>query len=253
MLSVAPAVLGSAFLDSDRLCRRQRGRITTLIQHSRASEQCTASVCCDRVNVVVWPGIESSSIDSTLRGPIRRPTKNDPRLSCCHPVRCRSVFAAAQLKPVLWSSYRAHAGPPSCRVVHRYPLIVCHFGVECKFATACAKDRTQKTTTVPQVYLLKPRTVRTRYGQGGQAVRRQGRVRNPLPRAVRCAARPIGGGDDLPSQRLQLDDWHGKPKHLRVIYAIYAKNLTVEGRQYANTVMLNGDFCVSCWLCPLSG
>ena len=160
MLSVATAVLGSAFLDSDRLCRRQRGRITTLIQHSRASEQHTASVCCDRVNVVVWPGIESSSIDSTLRGPIRRPTENDPRLSCCHPVRCRcardsvvaqvSVFAAVQLKSVLWSSYRAHARPPSCRVVHRYPLIVCHFGVECKFASACAKDRTQKTTTVVQ-------------------------------------------------------------------------------------------------------
>ena len=46
-----------------------------------------------------------------------------------------SVFAAVQLKSVLWSSYRAHARPPSCRVVHRYPLIVCHFGVECKFAT----------------------------------------------------------------------------------------------------------------------
>ena len=59
-----------------------------------------------------------------------------------------SVFAAVQLKSVLWSSYRAHARPPSCRVVHRYPLIVCHFGVECKFASACAKDRTQKTTTV---------------------------------------------------------------------------------------------------------
>ena len=57
-----------------------------------------------------------------------------------------SVFAAVQLKSVLWSSYRAHARPPSCRVVHRYPLIVRHFGVECKFATACAKDRTQKTT-----------------------------------------------------------------------------------------------------------
>ena len=92
LLSVATAVLGSAFLDSDRLFRRQRGRITALIQHSRASEQHPASVCCDRVNVVVWPGIESSTIDSTLRGPIRRPTENDPRLSCCHPVRCRFTW-----------------------------------------------------------------------------------------------------------------------------------------------------------------
>ena len=36
----------------------------------------------------------------------------------------------------------------------------------------------------------------------------------------------------------QLDNWHCKPKHLRVIYA---NNLTVKGRQHASTVMLHGD------------
>ena len=39
-------------------------------------------------------------------------------------------------------------------------------------------------------------------GHGGQAVRRQGRVRDPRPTAARCAARPIGGEDDLPNQQL---------------------------------------------------
>ena len=123
-LSAESAVLGSAFLDCDRLFRWQRGRITTLIQHSRASEQCTASVCCDRVNVVVWPGIESCSIDSTLRGPIRRPTENYPRLSCCHPVRRRRVDArggseyepsqAGTVVAPSWRSGRAGTRRTSC-------------------------------------------------------------------------------------------------------------------------------------------
>ena len=91
--------------------------------------------------------------------------------------------------------------------------------------------------------------MRTRCGQGVQAVRRQGRVRNPRPRVVRCAARPIGGGDDLPkqpaavragrtSQVMTTSTASAKPKQPRVIYA---KNLTVKGRQYASTVMLHGD------------
>ena len=65
-------------------------------------------------------------------------------------------------------------------------------------------------------------------GQGGQTVRRQARDLNLR----------LGGEDDLPNQRLQLDNWHCKPKHLRVIYV---KNLTLEGRQHASTVMLHGD------------
>ena len=77
----------------------------------------------------------------------------------------------------------------------------------------------------------------TALGQGGRTVRRQGRDLNPRPRAVPCAPY-IGGEDDLPNQRLQLDNWHCKPKHLRVIYA---NNLTVKGRQDASTVMLHGD------------
>ena len=141
-LSAESAVLGSAFLDCDRLFRWQRGRITTLIQHSRASEQCTASVCCDRVNVVVWPGIESCSIDSTLRGPIRRPTENYPRLSCCHPVRCRRVAAQSMSRAKqaqLWHLLGAVAA----------------------------------------------------LGQGGQAVRRQGRDLNPRPKGLYAALRAL--------------------------------------------------------------
>ena len=60
-----------------------------------------------------------------------------------------SVFAAVQLKSVLWSSYRAHARPPSCRVVHRYPLIVCHFGVECKTAHKRLQLLTCKLIAIP--------------------------------------------------------------------------------------------------------
>ena len=86
--------------------------------------------------------------------------------------------------------------------------------------------------------------MRARCGQGVQAVRRQGRVRNPRPRVVRCAARPIGGGDDLPNQPAAVragrttSTASAKPKHLRVIYA---NNLTVETRQYASTVMLHDN------------
>ena len=93
-------------------------------------------------------------------------------------------------------------------------------------------------------------------GQGGQAVRRQGRDLNPRPRAVRCAARPIGGGNDLPNQRLQLYDWHCKLKHLRVIYA---NNLTVKGNStpaqscYTATYISCVSSCARSLLQVLSG
>ena len=159
-----------------------------------------------------------------------------------------SVFAAVQLKSVLWSSYRAHARPPSCRVVHRYPLIVCHFGVECKFASACAKDRTQKTTTVVQAIPFEASN-----GENPMWTRRTSctapRPRpqsTPQGRTLRCApsrwrgrpAQAASGCAGLDKSGRLARQGSAKPKHLRVIYA---NNLTMETRQCASTVMLHGD------------
>ena len=69
--------------------------------------------------------------------------------------------------------------------------------------------------------------------RSGRAGTRRTNCTAPKPRpqstakgcTLRCAPY-IGGEDDLPNQQLQLDNWHCKPKHLRVIYA---NNLTVKG------------------------
>ena len=99
--------------------------------------------------------------------------------------------------------------------------------------------------------------------RSGRAGTRRTSCTAPRPRpqstakgcTLRCAPY-IGGEDDLPNQRLQLYDWHCKPKHLRVIYA---NNLTVKGNStpaqscYTATYISCVSSCARSLLQVLSG
>ena len=150
-----------------------------------------------------------------------------------------SVFAAVQLKSVLWSSYRAHARPPSCRVVHRYPLIVCHFGVECKTAHKRLQQSTCKLIAIPFEASNGENPMWTR--STSCTAPRPRPQSAPQGRTLRCAPYRWRGRPAQPTSGCAgwtTSTASAKPKHLRVIYA---NNLTVETRQYASTVMLHGD------------
>ena len=123
-----------------------------------------------------------------------------------------SVFAAAQLKSVLWSSYRAHARPPSCRVVHRYPLIVCHFGVEFKTAHKGLQLSTCKLIAIPFEASNGENPMWTRITS---CTAPRPRPQSIPQRAVRCAARPVAcrwrGGTTCPTSGCSwTTGWHGK-------------------------------------------